>query len=373
MNELKYMSLALKLAKNGKYTTSPNPMVGAVIVKDGKILATGYHKKAGQPHAEINALSKLNFQAQNCEMYVTLEPCSHYGRTPPCADVIIRSGIKKVVIATLDPNPLVNGKGVEKLKNAGIEVVSGILEEEAKKLNEKFFKYITTKTPFVALKIAQTLDGKISLKNGESKWITSEKSREYVHKLRMEYDAVLTGIGTILKDDSQLNVRLKKVYKQPFRIILDSRLKIPLSARVLEEPNKVIVLTTNLTDREKLEQIRSKGVEVVITNEKDGKIDLKSALKALGEKNITSVMVEAGPTLLTSFLKESLFDKIYLFVASKVFGADSKSIFSELGLEDISKSPQFRIESVKKIGEDLLLELYPRRPEELEESKCLQE
>ncbi|AEH51691.1 bifunctional diaminohydroxyphosphoribosylaminopyrimidine deaminase/5-amino-6-(5-phosphoribosylamino)uracil reductase RibD [Pseudothermotoga thermarum] len=367
MNEFKYMSLALKLAKKGKYTTSPNPMVGAVIVKDGKILATGYHKKAGQPHAEINALSKLNFQAQNCEMYVTLEPCSHYGRTPPCADAIIRSGIRKVVIATLDPNPLVNGKGVEKLKNAGIEVVCGVLEEKAKKLNEKFFKYITTKIPFVALKIAQTLDGKIALKNGESKWITSEKSREYVHKLRMEYDAVLTGIGTILKDDPQLNVRLKKVYKQPLRIILDSKLKIPLSAKVLEDPSKVIILTTALADKEKLEELRSKGVEVIITNEKNGIVDLESALKILGEKKITSVMVEAGPTLLTSFLKESLFDKIYLFIAPKIFGADSKSVFSELGLEDISKSQKFSLESVKKIGEDLLLELYPKQLKKLEE------
>ncbi|MDO8525043.1 MAG: bifunctional diaminohydroxyphosphoribosylaminopyrimidine deaminase/5-amino-6-(5-phosphoribosylamino)uracil reductase RibD [Candidatus Omnitrophota bacterium] len=343
----KYIKIALGLASKAKGMTSPNPCVGAVVVKGGRIIGRGYHRFAGGPHAEIYALRQAGKRAKGATLYVSLEPCSHYGRTPPCTDAIIGSGIKRVVSAMKDPNPINNGKGLRVLRNNGIKTDVGVLETEARNLNEDFIKYITRRMPFVVVKVAQTMDGKIATRTGDSKWITGEKARRFVHELRSEVDAIMVGAGTVLKDDPSLTVRLKgrvplqrgRKVKQPLRIILAGRSKIPSAARIFNT--------------------KGGGVIIVTTKEKSGRVDIKSLLKELARREITSVMIEGGGETIASAFEAGVVDKVYFFIAPKVIGGRGAptSVEGE-GIEKAGKAIRLGKVSSRKIDDDLLIEGY---------------
>jgi len=354
-----WMRRVLRLAEKGRGRTSPNPMVGAVLVKDGKIVGEGYHAKAGEAHAEMIALNRAGREAREATLYINLEPCVHFGKTPPCAPAVIEGGVKKAVIGMEDPNPLVSGRGVESLKQAGIDVAVGILEEECRRLNEAFCKYILKKEPFIILKVAATLDGKIATRDGESKWISNEPSRRLVHRLRDQVDGLLVGIGTILKDDPQLTARLKGG-RNPHRIVLDSRLRIPEKARVIETfPSLTILATTEQAPKDKLERLEKKGVRVLIFGSKEGRVDLKSCLSKLGEMGMMTLMVEGGSGINGSFLDEGLADKVLLFFSPKLMG-DTQAIgmFGGRGAVHLSEANSLKDLRLKKIGTDILLEGY---------------
>lgn len=358
MDDRFYMQRAIRLARKGTGRVSPNPRVGAVIVKNGTILAEGFHAVYGGAHAEINALSKLKSDhARGSTLYINLEPCCHYGKTPPCSDALVRSGIRRVIIGMKDPNPLVAGGGIRKLKRSGIDVRTGILEQECFRLNEPFFKYVTQKKPFVTLKIAQTLDGKIATRSGQSKWITSEVSRKKVLQLRRESDAVLVGIQTVLVDNPLLTLRSVKGV-QPKRIVLDSRLRIPLDSNLMRsnEPPKTIVATVEDAPADKIHAVRKTGAEVwIIKKNQEGRIDLNSLLKKAAETGITSILVEGGREVFTSFLKSGLADAIVVFTAPKVFGKGMDP-FGDLGILEPADALQFRTVKWSRIGEDMMFE-----------------
>ncbi len=364
MDDEKYMKLALRLAIKAKGRTSPNPLVGAVIVKNDRIVGRGYHRKAGRPHAEINALNMTGERAKGATLYLNLEPCAHFGKTPPCTKRIISSGIKEVVIAMIDPNPLNCGNGVKELRKAGIEVKVGVLEKEARKINEAYTKYITTKKPFVILKTAMSLDGKIATKTGVSKWITNEKSRKYVHKLRSEADAILVGVETVLKDDPRLTSRVKgkglRVKdKKPFRVVVDSRVRIPLGARVLNKEAPTIIATTKFAPKRKTEALRKKGIEILVIKDRDKKVNLKELLKRLGELEITSLLVEGGGKINASFLENGLVDKVLFFIAPKIIGGEEALTPVEgEGIKKIKDAIKLKDINIKRFGEDVLIEGY---------------
>lgn len=319
-----YMQQALQIAAYAAGRTSPNPLVGAVIVKDGRVVGQGWHRKAGTEHAEIHALRQAGELAAGATIYVTLEPCSHYGRTGPCSKALIDAGIQRVVIAMLDPNPLVAGKGVAMLKAAGIEVKTGLLQAQAERLNEVFLKWIMTKMPFVVMKTAMTLDGKIATAAGNSKWISNEVSRRRVHELRDVYDGILVGIGTVLADDPALTTRLESPSgKNPLRIVVDSRARTPLTARVVTDGQaETLIAVTAAAEAAKVEALRQAGVEVLVVN--DGQqVDLKQLFCLLGERGVCSIFVEGGARINYSLLKAGLVDKVYSFIAPKMVGGSS--------------------------------------------------
>ncbi|MBI3398384.1 MAG: bifunctional diaminohydroxyphosphoribosylaminopyrimidine deaminase/5-amino-6-(5-phosphoribosylamino)uracil reductase RibD [Deltaproteobacteria bacterium] len=357
------MQLALSLAKQGIGKTSPNPAVGAVVVKNGRIVGKGYHKKAGFPHAEINALKQAGKKANGAEMHITLEPCNHFGRTPPCTDAIIKSGIKKVFVGMEDPNPLVSGNGMRRLRNAGIKVRAGILEKECKEINQAYIKYITTKTPFVTLKLAATLDGKIATLSGESKWITGETARKFAHKMRAEADAVMAGIGTVLADDPELTVRLVKG-ENPVKIVVDSRLRIPLIAKVFNAGRgKVMIVTTRERreargKRRKIKKIEAKGAEVWMLPSKKKEVDLTVLVKKLGKREITNLIIEGGSTLAGSAMKQGIVDKIAIFFAPKILGKEGLPMIGGLGIRRLKDAICLSRLECRKLGDDLLLEGY---------------
>ena len=318
------MQQALQIAAYAAGRTSPNPLVGAVIVKDGRVVGQGWHRKAGTEHAEIHALRQAGELAAGATIYVTLEPCSHYGRTGPCSKALIDAGIQRVVIAMLDPNPLVAGKGVAMLKAAGIEVETGLLQAQAERLNEVFLKWIMTKMPFVVMKTAMTLDGKIATAAGNSKWISNEVSRRRVHELRDVYDGILVGIGTVLADDPALTTRLaSQSGKNPLRIVVDSRARTPLTAKVVTDGQaETLIAVTAAAEAAKVEALRQAGVEVLVVN--DGQqVDLKQLFCRLGERGICSIFVEGGALINYSLLKAGLIDKVYSFIAPKMVGGSS--------------------------------------------------
>jgi diaminohydroxyphosphoribosylaminopyrimidine deaminase/5-amino-6-(5-phosphoribosylamino)uracil reductase len=360
MKKETYMKKALALAAKGLGRTSPNPAVGAVVVKNGRIVASDYHRRAGEPHAEALALSKADKDAMGATMYVNLEPCCHTDKkTPPCTSSIVKAGIKKVVVAMLDPNPKVSGKGIKQLKKAGIETEVGLMGREAAMLNEPFIRFITAKKPFVLLKIAQSLDGKIATAKGESKWITGEKARNYVHRLRNETDAVLVGIGTVNKDDPSLDCRLKGG-RDPYRIIVDSRLSIPLGARVLKyNDNKTIIATIGKAKAGKINSITKMGHRVIVTKSMNKQVDLKSLLKTLGKMGITGIMIEGGASVASSALAGGLVDKVLFFTAPKIIGGQN-ALASVGGISPASLDASIKIKNLKtkKIGDDILLEGY---------------
>ncbi|QEK13304.1 bifunctional diaminohydroxyphosphoribosylaminopyrimidine deaminase/5-amino-6-(5-phosphoribosylamino)uracil reductase RibD [Crassaminicella thermophila] len=360
-----YMKRALELAKYGIGYTNPNPLVGAVIVKNNRIIGEGYHRRYGEPHAEINAFLNATEDVVGATMYVTLEPCSHFGKTPPCANAIVQKGIKKVVIAMKDPNPLVSGDGIQILKNHGIEVVTDVLEEEAKKLNEVFIKYITTKKPFCILKTAMTLDGKIATFTGDSKWISNESSRKYVHKLRHAVSGIMVGIGTIISDDPLLTTRLEDIKGlNPTRIIVDTHGKIPLNSKVLKTCKNVqtIIATTELADTKKLKSIEKMGAEILITPIKEGKVDLSSLMTALGEKKIDSILLEGGSTLNYSALNEGIVDKVISFIAPKIIGGHTaKTPVGGEGRMYMKDAILLKNIKVSYFKNDIMIEAYLRK------------
>lgn len=363
----KFMQAAIALAKKGIGKTSPNPAVGAVIVKNGRIIGKGYHKKAGLAHAEINAMKQAGVRARGADMYVTLEPCNHFGRTPPCADAIIKAGIKRVYVGMKDPNPLIHGAGIRHLRNAGIKVVTKILEKECADINRPYIKHITTQKPLVTLKLASTIDGKVATVSGESRWITSKEAREFVHTMRAHADAVMVGLGTVLKDNPELTVRLIKG-KNPVRIVVDSGLKIPLSAKVLN-PKKgdVIIATTKGRGQKsearsqrnkKIKTLKAKGAEVLMLPSKMGEVDLIALMKELGKKEITSLIVEGGSRLAASAIKEGIVDKIAVFYAPKILGKEGLPMIGGLGIKRLKDAIGLSELKCRKVGEDILVEGY---------------
>jgi diaminohydroxyphosphoribosylaminopyrimidine deaminase / 5-amino-6-(5-phosphoribosylamino)uracil reductase len=319
--EERYMKRAIELASQGKGFVNPNPLVGAVIVKNGKIIGEGYHKCFGQGHAEVNAFLNATEDVTGADMYVTLEPCSHYGKTPPCALKIIEKKIKRVFISQLDPNPLVNSQGVKLLEDAGIEVVSGILANETKEQNEIFLKYIQTKKPFVAMKYAMTLDGKLATKTRDSKWITNEQSRAFVHDLRNQYMAIMIGVGTVIADNPSLDTRREKPSRNPIRIIIDSRLEIPLDSKVIEtaKKTKTIIITGLESDIRKIKMLKDLQVEVILKRANPN-IDLNDLMIDLGAMQIDSILIEGGSYLLGQALLSNIVDKAFVFIAPKMVG-----------------------------------------------------
>jgi len=359
----KYMRMALRLAERARGRTSPNPMVGAVVVKEGKVVARGLHEKAGEPHAEAIALRKAGKAAKGATLYVTLEPCSHTGkRTPPCSPLVISSGVKRVVVAMIDPNPKVSGGGVKALRFAGIRVETGLLETEARKLNEAFIKHISTGMPFITLKIAQTLDGKIATASGESKWITGEKAREEGHRLRDINDAILVGINTVLKDNPSLTTRIPKG-RDPIRVIVDSKLRIPLTAKILKLKSSANTIVATLTGapKSKIKKLQDAGAEVITVKSARGRVDLPGLMKKLGERDIMSVLIEGGAEVNASALKSGIVDKVVMFIAPTLMtGRDALCSIGGESPVKLRQALRLHDVSVRFAGQDIMIEGYFR-------------
>ncbi len=357
------MREALRLAKKGLGKVSPNPMVGAVIVKDGRIIAGGYHHAFGKDHAEVDAFKHAQEDVTGATLYVTLEPCRHFGKTTPCTDAIIGHKIRKVVVGMLDPDEKMRGGSIKLLNEQGILTEVGVLEDGCKALNEKYIKHRTTGLPYVTLKFAETLDGRIAAANGSSRWVVaSQETLKIAHKLRAENDAILAGINNVLLDDPELTLRLVKG-RSPTRIILDSKLRIPLEARVLagQENARTFIATTSAAPEEKAKKIKEKGIEIlVIPADKEGKVGLKELLKTLGAMEISSLLVEGGGEVYTGFLKLGLADKIVAIIAPKILGRGRDTV-RDLNITDINKAIPFIFEKVYRSGEDIVIEAKPKR------------
>jgi diaminohydroxyphosphoribosylaminopyrimidine deaminase/5-amino-6-(5-phosphoribosylamino)uracil reductase len=363
--DTKYMRRALELAKGGIGYTNPNPLVGAVIVKEDRIIGEGYHKVYGSHHAEVNAFLNATENVEGATMYVTLEPCSHYGKTPPCAKAIVEKGINKVIIGLKDPNPIVAGRGIKILEEAGIEVVTGVLEEEGRKLNEIFLKYITTKLPFVIMKTAMTLDGKIATRTNASKWITGELSRKHVHELRHRVAGIMVGIGTVLADDPSLTTRFEDGRgSDPIRIIVDSSARIPLEAKVLniESDAKTIIAVTEKANKEKLRLLEEKSAEIIVTPSKNERIDLSLLMKELGERKIDSILLEGGSELNYAALEEGIVDKINAFIAPKIVGGiTAKTPVGGQGKAYMEDAINLKCVDIHRFGDDIMIEAYIKK------------
>lgn len=354
-----YMDLALQNARAMKGQTDPNPLVGSVIVNENRVVGIGTHLKAGEPHAEIHALRMAGEKARGGTIYVTLEPCSHHGRTGPCAVAIVEAGLKKVVIATLDPNPVVSGNGVKILQDAGIEVEVGVRQEESQRMNEVFNKFIVEKKPFVTMKSGITLDGKIATHTSDSKWITSEDARYDVHLLRNENMAILVGVNTVLKDDPELTARIPNG-RNPIRVILDSTLKIPLDAKVVvDQLAETWIFTSQNYDKEKEKTLESLGVRVFQTNGAD-RVDVEDVVQILGEQLVSSVFIEGGGAVNASFLEHKLIDKVVLYIAPKLVGGQlAPSFLGGTGVEKMRDAVELADTSITKIGKDFKFVGYP--------------
>jgi diaminohydroxyphosphoribosylaminopyrimidine deaminase/5-amino-6-(5-phosphoribosylamino)uracil reductase len=366
VTDQEYMRIALQLAEIARGKTNPNPLVGAVIVKEGRIIGQGAHLRAGEPHAEVHAFSMAGDAAEGATLYVTLEPCSHHGRTPPCADLVIRSKVKRVVVAMLDPNPLVAGRGIARIREAGIEVEVGILESEAQKLNERFVHNMLAKRPFVSVKTAMTLDGKIAAHTGDSRWITGEESRAFVHRLRDQADGVLVGSGTVLADDPELTTRLPEGGgKNPVRIVLDGRLRTPETARVLcTDVAPTWIVTGEDVDPKKAERLMERGVDVIRVPRGEEGLDLCAVLDVLYEKGITDLLVEGGSAVNGAFLKAGLINKVISFIAPKLIGgAGAPTPYGGEGFDKMAEAVEVTDLKVERYGEDFCLIGYPKRAE----------
>lgn len=363
MNDEDFMREALRLARNAEGRTTPNPLVGAVIVREGRIIAAGWHRKAGTPHAEVHALSMAGNLAQGATLYVTLEPCAHYGRTGPCAKAVAEAGIRRVVIGMKDPNPLVAGKGIQILQDAGVEVVCGVLESEAIRLNEVFLKWIAHKMPFVVLKTAMSLDGKIATAAGESRWVTNEVSRYRVHEYRDKYDGIMVGIGTVLADNPSLTTRLSdRKGKNPVRIIVDSQARTPLTAKVLTDGQaRTIVAVTEQAPADRVAALQAAGAEILVAGG-DVHVDLRQLLQKLGEQEICSVFVEGGGQVNFSLLAAGLVDKVHAFIAPKLIGGqDALTPVEGAGFSHLSEAVELECITMEQLAGDILLTGYPRK------------
>ena len=357
MPERKFMERAIELAKLGKGWTAPNPLVGAVIVSDGRIIGEGYHREIGGLHAERNAFASLKESAEGAQLYVTLEPCCHHGRTPPCTEAIIENKISTVIIGSRDPNPLVSGKGAALLREHGIEVIEDFMRPECDRLNPFFFHYITTRTPYVTVKFAETLDGKIASYKGLSQWITNEESRRYVHSLRGEYSAILAGIGTVLADDPMLNCRLENAH-QPLRVIVDSSLRIPLDSRLCRTAREYRTLVAcAAAGKEKKAALEALGVEVAEVPGADGKVSLKALMSLLGERGISSVLIEGGGEINEAAFREGIVCRVCAFIAPKILGgAASKTAVEGIGFDSPDSAAALGDPQITRFGSDILLQ-----------------
>jgi diaminohydroxyphosphoribosylaminopyrimidine deaminase/5-amino-6-(5-phosphoribosylamino)uracil reductase len=353
----KYMRLAMQLAGNAIGRTSPNPLVGAVIVKDNRVVGCGWHRKAGTPHAEVHALNQAGELAQGADVYVTLEPCAHYGKTPPCAKALVEAKVKNVYGGLLDVNPKVAGKGFKILEDAGIHVEYGFLQDELRKQNEVFFKWIEHKKPFVVLKAAMTLDGKIATATGQSKWITNETSRAYGYKLRDIYDGIMVGINTVIEDNPMLTARVDGG-KNPIRIVVDSSLKIDINANVVQDKSaKTIIATTDKADKDKILKLQAQDVDVIVVDkDENDKVDIEKLLDILGQQNICSILVEGGATLSGSFVAKKLVDKVYFFIAPKIIGGkEAKTPVAGTGILNLQEAIALKDIQIEKLEEDILI------------------
>lgn len=353
----KYMRLAMQLAGNAIGRTSPNPLVGAVIVKDNRVVGCGWHRKAGTPHAEVHALNQAGELAQGADVYVTLEPCAHYGKTPPCAKALVEAKVKNVYGGLLDVNPKVAGKGFKILEDAGIHVEYGFLQDELRKQNEVFFKWIEHKKPFIVLKAAMTLDGKIATATGQSKWITNETSRAYGYKLRDIYDGIMVGINTVIEDNPMLTARVDGG-KNPIRIVVDSSLRIDINANVVQDKSaKTIVATTDKADKDKILKLQAQDVDVIVVDkDENDKVDIEKLLDILGQKNICSILVEGGATLSGSFVAKKLVDKVYFFIAPKIVGGkEAKTPVAGTGILNLQEALALKDIQIEKLEEDILI------------------
>ncbi|MFQ5905879.1 MAG: bifunctional diaminohydroxyphosphoribosylaminopyrimidine deaminase/5-amino-6-(5-phosphoribosylamino)uracil reductase RibD [bacterium] len=349
------MRQALSLAQSGRGKVSPNPLVGAIVVNSGKIVGRGYHDGVGRPHAEVNALSEAGNLARGAIMYVTLEPCAVWGRTPPCTDAIIHAGISKVFVATEDPNPSVSGRGMGLLRESGIQVEVGLLEDEARRVNETYMKFMKTGLPFVTLKVAATIDGKIATKAGESRWITEDEARDRVQSLRMGADAILVGVGTVLADDPSLTVRDTEIERKPRRIVLDSKLRTPRNAKLLDG-NAPTVIATTVSPSRTVENAEVWSLE----SDPSGRVSLNSLLQKAGQQRITSILVEGGAEVFSSFLNEHKVDKLMFFVAPKIMGCGIDA-FGEFAADRLQEAFLLDIADICMVGSDILITAYPRQ------------
>ncbi|MBN1931076.1 MAG: bifunctional diaminohydroxyphosphoribosylaminopyrimidine deaminase/5-amino-6-(5-phosphoribosylamino)uracil reductase RibD [Desulfobacterales bacterium] len=360
--DIRYMKTALNLARKGRGFTSPNPMVGAVVVKDGKIVGKGYHQAAGKAHAEVNAINDAGSATENSTLYVTLEPCNHTGRTPPCTEKILEAGIKRVVIAMKDPNPDVEGGGLDYLHRHGISITAGVCETEAKRLNEAFVKYIRTKRPFVIIKCAATLDGQIATRTGDSKWVSGEDSRRCVHRLRHAADAIMVGIDTVNRDNPSLTTRLEHMKRHdPTRIILDTHLSIAEDAKVLQldSDSDTFIFTGDSISKDKKDRIEKTGAKVMTVPVEGGLIDLNFLMDRLGALNITSLLIEGGGRVIASALRSGIVDKIIFFYAPKILGGnDGVPICTGPGAATMNRSIPVKDIKVRRLGDDVMIEGY---------------
>ena len=374
MTDQNYMLQAIQLAKQGEGWTNPNPMVGAVIVKNGRIIGKGYHKKCGELHAERNAIASLTESAEGATIYVTLDPCCHYGKTPPCTEAIIEQKIKRVVIGSRDPNPKVSGKGIKMLQEAGIEVIEDFMREECDRLNPVFFHYITTKTPYVVMKYAMTLDGKIATKTGASKWITGEAARAEVQHMRHRYMGIMAGIGTVIADDPMLNVRVEG-WKSPIRILCDSGLRIPLDGQIVKSAGKyrtIVAYADSENTEAKRKRLHEMGVETICCPDENNQVDLKKLMKYLGEEGIDSILLEGGGTLNDSALRAGIVQEVQAFIAPKLFGGmNSKTPVEGIGVRFPSEAVKLKCTDICQIGEDIRITCQVCGKEQ--EESCLQE
>ncbi len=357
-----YLRRCLELARRGAGCVSPNPMVGSVIVHDGRVIGEGWHQQCGGPHAEVNAIASVEDETllRESTIYVNLEPCSHYGKTPPCADLIVEKRIPRVVVGCLDPHEKVAGKGIAKLRAAGIDVTVGVLEAESERLNEAFMTVHRKGRPFVALKTAQTLDGRIATSLGASKWITGDESRREVHRLRSVYDAVMCGASTAVADDAELTVRHCEG-RQPLRVLLDRRLEVPVEARIFNSEAKTLLFALRDEAEECLvSQLEARGVEVVTVGGSGGGLDLAEVCAELHKRRVLSVMVEGGSRLSAAMIRAGLVDKYYVFIAPKLFGGDGLASFGPLDVTHPDYAIKLSFAGIERFGDDLLLEAYPK-------------
>jgi diaminohydroxyphosphoribosylaminopyrimidine deaminase/5-amino-6-(5-phosphoribosylamino)uracil reductase len=359
------MRRALSLARRGLGSTSPNPVVGALVVRDGRVIGSGYHKRAGGPHAEIVALGEAGDGARGATLYVTLEPCNHYGRTPPCTKAILESGISRVVIGARDPNPHVTGGGAAYLRAQGLEVRCGALNEACEAVNEVYIKYVTQDRPFVILKAALTLDGWIAASKGDSKWITNERSRRFVHTLRTRADAIMVGVETVIADDPRLTPYLQKGSgANPVRVIVDTHVRVPLESRILTEETSALtyIASGSRVSRAKREMMEGLGARVIPCKVRDGHVELGDLLDKLAKKSICSVLVEGGAGLFGSMIRERLVDKYYLFLAPKLLGGNNGIPFTRgAGCDMIKDCVGLDIVRVKRFDDDIMVEAYPKK------------
>lgn len=359
------MRMALSLARKGLGSTSPNPMVGAVLVKSGKIVGKGYHKKAGSNHAEVVALLDAKDEAKGSTLYVNLEPCVHFGKTPPCADALIEAGIKKVVVSMLDPNPQVNGRGLQKLRKAGIDVKMGILEDEARRLNEAFIVSMERKRPFFTLKAASSLDGKIATKTCDSKWISNEESRKYTDNLRSVSDGILVGINTVIADNPLLLPKMIKPKKIPVRIILDSKLRIPLACDVVKTSEKysTLIFTGEDSRADKEAKLKSMGIDIVrVPRDDNGRVSLKRVCDELYKRGISNVLIEGGGEINSAFMQEGLIDKIVFFYGSILIGGKGAfNLIGGKGIDFLKDAHRIDIVSLKRFKDNICVEGYVHR------------